>query len=322
MVFIRHAITTLCALLMLGAAASGEPYPSRTIKIVIPFPPGGALDITGRLLAEQLRKELKAPIIVENKTGAGGTIGANAVAKAPADGYTLLLSGTATQAFAPALFKDLPYDPISDFVPITQVTEGDLALAVATSSNIKDVPGFVAAMKAKGDAGNYASNGNGTPPHLAMELLKQKTDLQITHIPFRGGSEAVIAVLGGQVDATFNHFPVVRSQAATGKLRVLATSGNARSRSMPDIPTLKEAGHDVTASVWFGLFAPANTPREIVDQISAAVSRAVKDEGLVEKLRAQGDEIRVEGPDKLLALQKSEIEKWTPIIRKTGIGAN
>jgi tripartite-type tricarboxylate transporter receptor subunit TctC len=322
MLLIRQAIATLCALFMLVATASGQPYPSRVVKLVVPYPPGGVVDITARLLAEHLQRELSATIIVENRAGAGGTLGANSVARAEPDGYTLLFSGAATHAFAPALYKTLPYDPVADFVPITQVSEGHLALAVLADSPIKDIAGFVATMKDKGEASNYASNGHGTYPHLAMELLKQTAGVQLTHVPFRGGNESVTALLGGQVQATLNHLPVIQPQAGAGKFRVLATSGGTRAELLPNIPTLKESGYDVVATAWFGLFAPAKIPDGIVERISAAVSRAAKNPAFGERLRAQGDEINVRGPEAFRALQKSELEKWKRVIDKAGITLN
>jgi tripartite-type tricarboxylate transporter receptor subunit TctC len=318
----RQAIVSICALFICVATASGQTYPSRVIKLVVPYPAGGVVDITGRLLADHLQKELKATVIVENKVGAGGTIGANFVAKAEPDGYTILLSGAATHAFAGALFKALPYDPVGDFVPITQVTEGYLALAVPAASGIKDVASFVRTMKDKGSSSNYASNGHGTYPHLAMELLKQIAGIELVHVPFRGGNESVTALLGGQVQVSLNHLPVIQPQAEAGNFRVLATSGPTRAQAMPEVPTLKESGYDIVASAWFGLFAPAKTPREMIDRLSAAIARAAKDPAFVEKLRVQGDEIRVEGPDRFLALQKSEIEKWRIVIDKAGIVLN
>jgi tripartite-type tricarboxylate transporter receptor subunit TctC len=292
------------------------------VKLVVPYPAGGAVDIIGRLLAEHLQRELNATIVVENKAGAGGVVGANSVAKAAPDGYTILLSGAATHAFAPSLFKALPYDPLADFIPITQVSEGHLALTVRADSGIKDLAGFIATMKDKGASSNYASNGSGTYPHLAMELLKQTAAIELMHIPFKGGNEAVTALLGGEVQVTLNHIPVVQPQAEAGAFRVLATSGTTRAQAFPDVPTLKESGYDIMASAWFGLFAPAKTPREIVERIHAAVARIAKDPGLLAKLRAQGDEIRVEGPDSFLALQKSELEKWKKVIAKAGIVIN
>lgn len=322
MSFVRQVVASACALFLYASTAFAQPYPNRIIKLVVPYPAGGAVDITGRLLAEHLQRELNATIIVENKVGAAGTIGASFVAKAPPDGYTILLSGAATHAFAPSLFKVLPYDPLADFAPITQVSEGYLALTVKADSGIKDLAGFIATMKDKGASSNYASNGFGTYPHLAMELLKQTAGIELAHVPFKGGNESVTALLGGQVQVTLNHLPVIQPQVDAGAFRVLATSGPARARALPDVPTLKESGYDIVASAWFGLFAPAGTPREIIERISAAVSRVAKSPELQEKLRIQGDEVRVEGPDSFLALQKSELEKWKQVIEKAKIVIN
>jgi tripartite-type tricarboxylate transporter receptor subunit TctC len=318
----RLTFACVLALFLQASAAFAQSYPSRIIKLVVPYPAGGAVDITGRLLAEHLQKELNATIIVENKVGAAGTIGANAVAKAQPDGYTILLSGAATHAFAPSLFKALPYDPLADFAPITQVSEGYLALTVKADSDMKDLAGFIATMKDKGSSSNYASNGFGTYPHLAMELLKQTAGIELAHVPFKGGNESVTALLGGQVQATLNHFPVIQPQADAGAFRVLATSGPVRAQAFPNVPTLKESGYDIVASAWFGLFAPAGTPREIIDRLYAAVARAAKNPELREKLRIQGDEVRVEGPDSFLTLQKSELEKWKKVIEKARIVIN
>jgi tripartite-type tricarboxylate transporter receptor subunit TctC len=315
----RHAIAALYALLVPMAAAHAQPYPARVIKLVVPYPPGGVVDITGRLLADRLQGQLNATIVVENRVGAAGTTGANFVAKANPDGYTLLLSGAATHAFAPSLHKALPYHPVDDFAPISQVSEGALGLAVPANSDVKDLAAFVAQMRRNGARSNYASNGHGTYPHLAMELFKQAAGIELTHVPFRGGNEAATALLGGQVQATLNHLPVILPLANADKLRVLATSGIARSQLLPGVPTLKESGYDVVASVWFGVFAPARTPRDIVGQLHAAVSRAVDDPGFKDKLLLQGDEVRAEGPAAFLALQKSELAKWTPVIARGGI---
>ena len=319
MIVARGIVAGLCLLLAWAATAGAQPYPTRLIKLIVPFPPAGVVDITGRLLAEHLQKEIGTSIVVENRVGAGGTIGANSVARAEPDGYTILLSGAATQAFAPSLFKALPYDPIADFVPITQVSEGPLGLVVGASSDIKDLAGFVTAMRERGTASNYASNGYGTYPHLAMELFKQTADIQITHVPFRGGNESITALLGAQVHTTLNHVPVILPHADAGTIRVLATSGSSRLTVLPAVPTLKEGGHDVVASAWFGLFAPAKTPTKIVNVIAAGVDRVAKIQAFREKLLAQGDEVRVGGPAEFRAFQRSELEKWTRVIDKAGI---
>ena len=300
-------------------AAEAQQYPSRIIKLVIPYPAGGVVDVTGRLLAEHLQKELNGTIVVENKPGAGGTIGATFVARAEPDGYTLLLSGAATHAFAPALFKSLPYDPVADFAPITQVTDGPLALCVSSTSEIKDLASFVAHLKAKGAATNYASNGYGTYPHLAMELLKQTAGFQSVHVSFRGGNEAVTALLAGQVNLTFNHIPNVLPHIEQGTFRVLATSGSTRAQVLPKVPTVKEAGYDIVASAWFGLFAPAKTPPPIIDQIYQGVAKALQDTEVRNRLIAQGDEPVAKGPDKFRELQLSEMKTWIPVIRAAKI---
>jgi tripartite-type tricarboxylate transporter receptor subunit TctC len=215
----------------------------------------------------------------------------------------------------------LPYNPLVDFVPITQVSEGYLALTVKADSDI-NLTDFIATMKNKGASSNYASNGYGTYPHLAMELLKQTAGINLAHIPFKGGNESVTALLGGQVQVTLNHIPVIQPQTEAGVFRVLATSGSERAPAFPDVPTLKESGYDIVASAWFGLFAPAKTPREIVERIHDAVARVAKDRGLKAKLRTQGDEIRVEGPDSFLSLQKNELEKWKKVIENADIVPN
>ena len=316
---IARLLSVLVLCLASQTSAVAQEYPSQIIRMVVPYPPGGVVDITGRLLAQQLSKQLGVTVIVENKPGAGGTIGANAVARAAPDGYTILLSGAATHAFAPWMYKDLPYDPLKDFVPITQVTEGPLALTVNSASQVKDLAGFVAMLKEKGDAINYSANGNGTYPHLSVELLKQKTGVKPVHVPYSGGGQAITALIAGEVDFSQNHIPIVLPHVKSGRLRVLATTGDTRSTTFPDVPTLKEAGFDVVASAWFGLFAPAGTPRPIIERLYAATAKAAQASELREKLAAQGDEVVVEGPDKFLAYQKSELEKWKIVIAGAGL---
>lgn len=306
------------ALLMFSIWVSGyahaQEYPNKPIQLVVPYPPGGVVDITGRLLADQLSRELGKQVIVINKPGAGGTIGAEFVARSPADGYTIILGGAATHAFAPSMYKQLRYDPIKDFVPITQFTEGSLALTVNANSGISSVDEFFKVMRSKGDSVNYSSNGIGTFPHLSVELLKQKTGTKAMHIPYPGGGQAVVAVISNEVLFSQNHLPVVLPQAQAGRVRILATTGSSRSSVLPDIPTLKEAGYDVIASAWFGLFAPAGTPQPIIQKLYEATAAAAKSPALREKIALQGDDISVSGPAKFLAFQKSELDKWKSVI--------
>jgi tripartite-type tricarboxylate transporter receptor subunit TctC len=296
-----------------------QDYPNKVIRLIVPYPPGGVVDITGRLLAEGLARELKGTVIVENKPGAGGTIGADYAARAPADGYTVLLSGAATHAFAPWLYKSIRYDPAKDFVAVTRVTEGPLALCVNATSPIKNLDEFLKTLKTKGDTLSYASNGNGTYPHLSVELLSQVLGSKPLHVPYPGGGQAVTALIGNQVQFSQNHIPVVLPHVESGRLRVLATTGDTRSETFPNVPTLKEAGIDVSASAWFGLYVPAGTPPAIVERLYQATAAATKSPALRARLAAQGDAVVVDGPAKFQAFQAAELEKWKQVISKSGI---
>jgi len=310
-------VLVLCLCWPLGALA--QEYPNRVVRLVVPFPPGGVVDISGRLLAQELGRQLGVNVIVENKAGAGGTIGAAEVARAPADGYTILLGGGATHAFAPWVYKQLRYDPVKDFVAVTQFTEGPLALCVSATSSANTLDDFVKTMKTGGAALNYASNGNGTFPHLSVELMNQALGARPQHVPYPGGAQAVTALIAGDVQFTQNHIPVVQSHVKSGRLRVLATTGATRSPSFPDVPTLKESGVDVVASAWFGLFVPAGTPPAVVERIHQATAAAARSPALREKVAAQGDEIMVEGPARFQAFQAAELEKWRRVITSTGL---
>lgn len=307
----------LCLCWPLGVLA--QDYPNRVVRLVVPFPPGGVVDISGRLLAEELGRQLGVNVIVDNKVGAGGTIGAAEVARAPGDGYTILLGGAATHAFAPWVYKQLRYDPVKDFVAVTQFTEGPLALCVNAASGARTLDDFVKTMKTGGAALNYASNGNGTFPHLSVELMNQALGAKPQHVPFPGGAQAVTALIAGEVQFSQNHIPVVQAHVKSGRLRVLATTGATRSPSFPDVPTLKEAGVDVVASAWFGLFVPAGTSPAVVERIHQATAAAAKSPALREKLLAQGDEVKVEGSARFQAFQTAELEKWRRVITSTGL---
>lgn len=311
---------------VLGAALTGvatspwaQDYPNRVVRLIVPFPAGGVVDIAGRLLAEELTRQLGANVIVENKVGAGGTIGATEAARAPADGYTILLGGAATHAFAPYVYKQLRYDPVKDFAPVTLFTEGPLALCVNATSAITNMKEFMQTVQRNGDAMNYASNGNGTFPHLSVELMNQILGVKPQHIPFPGGPQAITALIGRQVQFTQNHIPVVQAHVKSGRLRVVATTGATRSQAFPDVPTLKESGIDVVASAWFGLFMPAGAPPAVVERIHQATLAASKSQILRDKLAAQGDEVKVEGPARFQAFHAAELEKWRRVINTAGL---
>ena len=314
---------SLCVLLACGAGgALAQDYPAKPVRLVVPFPPGGVVDISGRLLADELARHLGGNVIVENKPGAGGTLGAEHAARAPADGYTVLLGGAATHAFAPWVYKQLRYDPVKDFVAVTQFTEGPLALCVNAATGAATLEEFLKAFKSGSEKMNYASNGVGTFPHLSVELMNQALGTRPQHVPYPGGAQSVTALLAGEVQFTQNHIPVVQGQVKAGKLRVLATTGNARSQAFPAAPTLKESGIDVVASAWFGLFVPAGTPAAIVERLHQATAKAAAAPALREKIAAQGDEVMVEGPAKFQAFQAAELEKWRRVIATSGMKLN
>lgn len=315
-------LPTLMLCVCLPMAAIAQSFPSKVVRILVPFPPGGVVDITARLLAEELSRTLGGAVIVENKPGAGGTIGAEYVARSAPDGHTILLGGAATHAFAPWVYKDLRYDPLKDFVAVTQLTSGPLALTVPSDSKINNVNEFIEQLKSRGNELSYASNGNGTFPHLSVELISQALKVKPLHVPYPGGAQAMTAIFGGQVQFTQNHIPVVKAHAESGRVRVLATSGATRSASFPDVPTLKEAGLNVEATAWFGLYVPANTPAHLIDRIYKATADAALSPSLKTKLALQGDEVMVKGPENFRNFQAAEVEKWQKVISSANLKLN
>ena len=322
MKFVTRWLPTLMLCVCMPMAAIAQSFPNKVVRILVPFPPGGVVDITARLLADELSRTLGGAVIVENKPGAGGTIGAEYVARSAPDGHTILLGGAATHAFAPWVYKDLRYDPLKDFVAVTQLTSGPLALTVPSDSKINNVNEFIDQLKSRGNELNYASNGNGTFPHLSVELISQALRVKPLHVPYPGGAQAMTAILGGQVQFTQNHIPVVKAHAESGRVRVLATSGATRSASFPDVPTLKEAGLNVEATAWFGLYVPANTPAHLIDRIYKATADAALSPSLKTKLALQGDEVMVKGPENFRNFQAAEVEKWQKVISSANLKLN
>jgi tripartite-type tricarboxylate transporter receptor subunit TctC len=310
---------TAAALIVISAPAAAQVFPAKPVRWVVPYAPGGNTDMIARVLGAKMTESMGQTVVVENRAGAATLIGAEFVARAPADGYTILLGGAATHAFAPWVYKQLRYDPARDFVAVTQFTEGPLALCVNAASGAATLADFVKTMKTGSAVLNYASNGNGTFPHLSVEMMNQALGAKPQHVPFPGGAQAVTALMAGQVQFTQNHIPVVQAHVKSGRLRVLATTGSTRSPSFPDVPTLKESGLDVVASAWFGLFVPAGTPPAVVERIHQATAAAAKVPALREKIAAQGDEVKVEGPARFQAFQAAELEKWRQVITSTGL---
>jgi tripartite-type tricarboxylate transporter receptor subunit TctC len=315
---IRFAAAAMLALA--ASALAQEPYPSRPVKLVVPFTPGTGIDILARTLGQKLGDEWKVGVVVENRAGASGNIGTEAAAKSPPDGYTLLTTAQ-TMVVNRALFASLPYDPVKDFAPIAPLAIGSLALVVHPSLNVKTVSELVANAKANPGKLNYASPGNGTPHHLAMELFKSKAGLEIVHVPYKGTAQAVQDLLGGQVGVMFLPVHVALPQTDAGKLVMLAAGGTARSNAAPNVPSLAEAAgiRDIDTDIWYGLYAPARTPQPVIDRVNADVNRLLKQPDIVDTLAKQGLQATGGTPAALAELTKKDLERWTAVVKAAGI---
>ena len=309
------------ALLALAASAlAQEPYPSRPVKLVVPFTPGTGIDILARTLGQKLGDEWKVGVVVENRAGASGNIGTEAVAKAPPDGYTLLTTAQ-TMVVNRALFASLPYDPVKDFAPIAPLAIGSLALVVHPSLNIRTVNDLLAYAKANPGKLNYASPGNGTPHHLAMELFKTKAGIDVVHVPYKGTAQAVQDLLGGQVGVMFLPVHVALPQTEAGKLVMLAAGGASRAGATPGVPSLAEAAgiRDIDTDIWYGLYAPARTPQAVIDRVNADINRVLKLPDIADTLAKQGLQPTGGTPAALAELTKSDLERWTAVVRAAKI---
>jgi tripartite-type tricarboxylate transporter receptor subunit TctC len=311
------AFLIACGMLIAGAAPAQE-YPVRPVKIIVGFAPGGATDQIARLLAKNLQAKWDQPFVVENRSGAGGNIAHDAVAKAPADGYTLLFT-SAPLTINPSLYKNLPYDPIRDFAPVTLVATVPSLLLVPASSKLHGTADLLAFARAHPGQLNYGSAGNGTPQHLAMELLKSLAGISIVHIPYKGGAPAVADLVAGQTDLMFAAFPEAIPYVKSGRLRALGISTSKRFSLMPELPTIAESGVPGFQAVgWQGLLAPAATPKPIVEQLNAAIAEALAGIELRDRLEAMGLDLSGIGPAPFRAFMLDEIDKWSKVVAQSG----
>ena len=279
---------TAGALLLLAAPLSmAHAWPARPIRLVVPFPPGGLIDNMARLVGSRLSQELGQPVVIDNKPGAGGNVGAAEVARAPADGYTLLMASPAL-TISPAIYKNLPYQP-SQLAPVALLGRVPNVLLVNPASGIGKVQDLVGRAKAKPGQLNYASNGNGTSLHLSAELFKRRSETFITHVPYRGAAAAITALLSGEVDMMFDNLPSAIGQIQAGKLRALAVTTAQRSSALPDVPTLAEAGMDgFNVSAWFGVAAPAGLPAPVATRLADALQKVVQQPEVAAAMQRQG----------------------------------
>lgn len=307
------------ALLITGAANTlAQSYPTQPVRIIVGFAAGGATDQIARLLAQRLQAKWGQPFVVENRPGAGGNIAHTAVARAEADGYTLLFT-SAPLTINPSIYKDLPYDSRKDFAPVTLVATVPSVLLVPASSELKTVDDLLLKAKNNPDKLNYGSAGNGTPQHLAMELLKSMAGLSIVHVPYKGGAPAVADLIAGQVDLMFAAFPEAAPHMAAGRLRGLAISTAQRFPRAPDLPTVAESGVPGFEAVgWQGMLAPAGTPPAIVQMLHSAVAEAMQEPELNNRLREMGLHVSGAGPADFRTFIDQEIGKWRDVAQRAG----
>lgn len=310
----------LGAALAASAPALAQTYPSKPVRIVVPFAAGGAIDLVVRATTQQLTKELGQAIVIENRTGAGGNIGTEAVAKSTPDGYTLLAGTSATHGANLGLFAKLPYDPRRDFAPIAHLSGVPNVLVVTPASGLKSVEELIKRARAEPGKLTFGSAGNGTSLHLAGEIFASEARVQLVHVPYKGAAPATTDLLGGQITMMFNTVPVALPQIRGGKLVPLAATSPKRHFSLPGVPTFAELGYKgMTLATWTGLFAPAGTPKDVVDKLTAAVERSLRDKGVDEALRAQGTEPEYMAPEAFARYVDSEITRWSGVIRQLNI---
>lgn len=310
--------TALAAAPLLSRAQGGK-----TMRIVVPFPPGGSTDLLARRIGEKLSVALGQTVIVENRAGAGGTVGADHVAKSAPDGMTLLMGVTGSNAIAQALYPKLPYDVVKDFAPVSMVVSSPLVVTVNPAVKAETLAEFIALAKARPGSISYGSAGNGTSMHLTGEMFKQTTKTSMVHIPYRGSAGMLQDLMGGQIEATFGDLLVVMPQLEAGKLRALAVTSKQRHPMLPKVPTVAESGYPgFEALSWQGLFAPSATPPELVAKISAEVNKAIKTPEIADFFAARGFLIDGTTPAAFKALIEAEVGKWTPIVKTSGAKAD
>ncbi len=313
----------LLAAAAFSALAQAQTYPAKPVKIIAGFPPGGAADLLARVVGDKLSALLGQTFVVENRPGAGGTIGADAVAKAAPDGYTLLLGAAASQTIAPAIYKSLPYDAAKDFKPVALVATIPVTLVVHPSVAANNVRELVAVMKAASAPMQYASSGSGAIPHLAGELFQLSQGVKLVHVPYKGAPLAMSDLLSGRVQLMFDNLPTVLAHIRSGKLRALAVAGTKRARALPDLPTLAEAGvPNAEVGSWFGVLAPAGTPDAIVGALTREIGKALAADDAKGRLDAMGAEPTYLAPEEFARLIRADTEKWARLVKATGAQAD
>jgi tripartite-type tricarboxylate transporter receptor subunit TctC len=321
----RDLLAGAAALAFARAGLAQPAYPAKPIRLVVPFTPGGTSDILGRSIGQELTKAWGQPVVIDNVPGAGGSIGSDRVAKAAPDGYTLLMGHIGTLAVTPSIYPHLPYDPVKSFAPVAWVARVPNVLAVHPSLPVHDVAELVAYARANPGRINYASGGNGSAAHLAMEYLKLRTHTFMVHVPYRGTSPAMTDLLAGQVQAIFTGAPAVMPFVKSGRIRALAVSSPHRLASLPQLPTVAESGlkelAGFEADQWYGIVAPAGTPAAVVARLNAQINASLQAPVLKAHLQSEGAEATPTTPQAFGELIARELERWRPVVKAGGIKA-
>ena len=316
---LKSVLLSLCCAVLAGTAGA-QSFPTKPIRLVVTFPPGGAPDILARLFAE--KAQLGQNMLVDNKPGAGGNIGAADVAKSPPDGHTLVLATVGTHSINGALYSKMPYDMVRDFTPVGHIASAPNLLVVNNDLPVKTVAELIAYMKANPDKLSFGSPGVGTSVHVSGELFKSLTGTTMVHVPYKGRQFAIPDLIGGQIQVMFDNMPSALPLAKEGKIRALAQTTARRSAAAPDVPTVNETVPGFEATTWFALFAPAGTPREVVMKLNAELQRVFKLPDVADKLKGLGLEPWISTPEELTAYQAKEIVKWAKVVKDSGAKAD
>ena len=317
---LSSASSALLCVLCVSALAQG--FPTKPIKIIVPFGPGGFTDVAARILQKELAPAIGQPIIIENKPGAGSTIGTAEVSKAQPDGYTLVMISTA-HVISPHLYKAMPYDALRDFTPVMKLAEGPYVLVVHPSLPVKSVAELISLARNDPNRIDYASSGNGSAQHLVGALFTTMANAPLNHVPYKGSSQAMNDVIGGQVKVSFVGVPNALPNLGTGKLKALAVSTKKRYADLPDVPTLDEAGvPGYDATIWLALLAPPGTPRDVVQKLNASITKILSTAEAKKLMASAGVDVATGTPEELAALMRSELDRWGKVVRETGATVN
>jgi tripartite-type tricarboxylate transporter receptor subunit TctC len=302
-----------------AASAQAQNYPSKPITLIVPFPAGSTTDLVGRILQDELAKAVGQTVVIDNRGGAGGSVGTEAVARSAPDGYTLLMGTIGTHSINPAVYAKINYDPIKDFEPVIQFGTAPNVLVVHPSLPIKSVADLIAYIKANPGKVNYGSSGNGTSNHLSGAMFVARNGLNATHVPYKGGAQAITDLLRGEIQFMFYHYLPLLGHIQDGKLRAIANTNATRIDALPDVPVMKEAGmDDFVVSAWFGVWAPANTPKDVVTKLNENILKIINSPQVKKNLLAQGIDPVAGSPEDLRKLNEAELARWAKAVQQAG----